>query len=153
MVGYFPLIREGSTTHMHGLAIYRKERLHFARELFQENSADSYTCFGWLYFTQCVTSFCFIDHLCLYARFFDSILYNIAKVFSINPSADVFVFGEFNAHHNDCLTDSGGTDRPGELCYNCSISNGLTQMVNVPTQIPDCDSHRPAFLFFSFLCC
>ena len=109
--------------------------------------------FGWLYFTQCVTSFCSIDHLCLYAWFFDSILYNIAKVFSINPSADVFVFGEFNAHHNDCLTDSGGTDRPGELCYNCSISNGLTQMVNVPTQIPDCDSHRPAFLFFSFLWC
>ena len=65
----------------------------------------------------------------------------------------MFVFGEFNAHHNDCLTDSGGTDRPGELCYNCSISNGLTQMVNVPTQVPDCDSQRPAFLFFSLLCC
>ena len=26
------------------------------------------------------------------------------------------------------------------------ISNELTQMFNVPTQIPDCDSHSPALL-------
>ena len=26
------------------------------------------------------------------------------------------------------------------------ISNDLTQMVNFPTQIPDCDSHSPALL-------
>ena len=44
------------------------------------------------------------------------------------------------------LTYSGGTDRPGELCYNFSISNDLTQMVNFPTRIPDCDSHSPALL-------
>ena len=41
---------------------------------------------------------------------------------------------------------SGGTDRSGELCYNFSISNDLTQIVNFPTQIPDCDSHSPALL-------
>ena len=44
------------------------------------------------------------------------------------------------------LTYSGGTDGPGELCYNFSISNNLTQIVNFPTQIPDCDSHSPALL-------
>ena len=32
------------------------------------------------------------------------------------------------------LIYSGGTDRPGELCYNFSIYNDLTQMVNFPTQ-------------------
>ena len=64
----------------------------------------------------------------------------------INPSADVFVFGDFNIHHKDWLTYSGETDRPGELCYNFSISNDLTQMVNFPTRIPDCDSHSPALL-------
>ena len=49
------------------------------------------------------------------------------------------------------LTYSGGTDRSGELCYNFSISNDLTQMVNFPTRIPDCDSHSLAHLdlFFS----
>ena len=31
-------------------------------------------------------------------------------------------------------------------CYNFSISNDFTQMVNFPTQIPDCDSHSPALL-------
>ena len=43
-------------------------------------------------------------------------------------------------------TYSGGTDRPGELCYNFSISNDLTQIVNFPTRIPDCDSHSPVLL-------
>ena len=31
-------------------------------------------------------------------------------------------------------------------CYNFSISNDLTQMVNIPTRIPGCDSHSPALL-------
>ena len=77
---------------------------------------------------------------------FDSVSYNIDEVLLINPSANVFVFGDFNVHHKDWLTYSGGTDRPGELCYNFSISNDLTQMVNFPTRIPDCDSHSPALL-------
>ena len=49
-------------------------------------------------------------------------------------------------HHKDWLTYSGRTDRPGELCCNFSISSDLTQMVNFPTRIPDCDSHSPALL-------
>ena len=77
---------------------------------------------------------------------FDSILSNIDEVLSINQSANVFVFGDFNVHHKDRLTYSGGTDRPGEPCYNFSISNDLTQMVNFNTRIPDCDSHSPALL-------
>ena len=116
--GYLPLIRKDSGTHMHGLAVYVKEGLPFARDLSLENSADSYLCFG-------------LDLL--------------------HPSANVFVFGDFNVHHKDWLTYSSGTDRPGELCYNFSISNDLTQMVDFPTRITDCDSHSPALLdlFFS----
>ena len=36
-------------------------------------------------------------------------------------------------------------------CYNFSIANDLTQMVNFPTWIPDCDFHSPTFfdLFLS----
>ena len=64
----------------------------------------------------------------------------------INPSANVFVFGDFNVDHKDWLTYSGGTDRFGELCYDFSVSNDLTQMINFPTRIPDCDSHNPALL-------
>ena len=45
MRGYLPLIRKDSSTHMHGLAVYVKEGLPFARDLSLENSADSYLCF------------------------------------------------------------------------------------------------------------
>ena len=42
----------------------------------------------------------------------------------------MFVFGDFNVHHKDWLTCCGGTDRPGELCHNFSVSDDLTQMIN-----------------------
>ena len=77
---------------------------------------------------------------------FDSILCNIDEVLSINPSANLFLFGGINVHHKYWVTYSGGTDSSGELCYNFSISNDLTQMVKFLTRIPDCDSHSPALL-------
>ena len=40
--GYLPLIRKGSSTHMHGLPVYVKEGLPFARDVSLENSADLY---------------------------------------------------------------------------------------------------------------
>ena len=82
-------------------------------------------------------------------KVFDSISSNIDEVLSINPSANVFVFG--GVHYKDWLTYSGRTDRPGELYYNFSISNDLTQIVNFTSCISDCDSHSPALLdlFFS----
>ena len=41
MRGYLPLIRKDSSTHMHGLVVYLKEGLPFARDLSLENPADS----------------------------------------------------------------------------------------------------------------
>ena len=68
--GYLPFIRKDSSTHMHCLAVYVKEGLLFARDFSQENSADSYYIFHWLYFTQYLTSFSSIDHLLqLWTRF------------------------------------------------------------------------------------
>ena len=145
--GYFSLIRKDSSTHMYGLAVYVKEGLRFAWDLSLENSADSYLCFR-LALLHSMSYFFFLyrspaSALC---TVFYSISSNIDEVLLINPSANVFVFGDFNVHHKDWLTYSGGTDRPGELCYNFSISNDLTQIVNFPTWIPDCDSHNPALL-------
>ena len=112
--GYLPLIRKDSSTHMHGLAVYVKERLPFALPL--ENSADSYLCFR-LTLLHSVSYFFFLyrspsSALC---TVFDSISSNMDEVHSINSSANVFVFGDFNVHHKDWLTYSSGTDRPGEL--------------------------------------
>ena len=147
MRGYFPLIRKDYITHIHGLAVSVKEGLPFVQDLSLENSADSYLCFQ-LALLHSVSYFFLLYRspsslLCMVS---DSISSNIDEILLINPSAKVFVFGDFNDHHKDWLTYSGGTDRPGELCYNFSISNDLTQMVNFPTRIPDCDSYRPALL-------
>ena len=64
----------------------------------------------------------------------------------INPSANLFVFGDFNIYHKDWLTYSGRTNKPGELFYNFSISNDLSLLLNFPTQISDNGSHSPALL-------
>ena len=116
---YLSLIWKDSSTHMHSLAVYVKEGLPFAWDLSLENSADSYLCF-WLALLHSVSYFFFLyqspsSALC---TVFDSVSSNIDEVLSINPSAHVFVFGDFNVHHKDWLIYSGGTDRPGELCYN-----------------------------------
>ena len=66
---------------------------------------------------------------------FDSVSSNIDEVLSINPSTNVFVFGDFNVHHKDQLILVELTDLVNS--YNFSISNDLTQMVNFPTPIPD----------------
>ena len=66
------------------------------------------------------------------------------KFLLIKSFPNVFVFGDF--HHKDWQNYSGGTDRPGKLCYNFSISYDHTQMVYFPTCIPDCNSRSPALL-------
>ena len=147
VTGYLPIILKDSITHMHSLAIYVKEGLPFAQDLSFENSMDSYLCFQ-LALLHSVSYFFFLyrspsSALC---TVFDSISSNIDEVLLINPSANVFVFGDLNVHHKDWLTYSGRTDRPGELCYNFSISNDLAQLVNFPSWIPDCDSHSSALL-------
>ena len=64
--------------------------------------------FEWLYCTH--VSFFSINHLfCLYAQI--SVFSNIDEVLSINLPANVFIFGDFNIHHRNWLTYSGGTDR------------------------------------------
>ena len=138
----FPYFRKDSTTHMHSLAVYVKE----------ENSSDSYLCF-WLAFLNSVSYFFYLygkhSSLC---KVFDFISSNVDEVLSMIPSANLFVFGDFNVHHKDWLTYADGTGRSDEFCYNFSISNNFTQMINFPTGIPGCDSHSPAlWIYFNLL--
>ena len=83
---------------------------------------------------------------------FNSNSSNTGEVLSINPSMNVFVFWDFYVHHKDWLTYSGKTDRPGELCYNFSVSNSISQMVNFCTWIPGDEFQITVsfFLFFFF---
>ena len=109
--GYLPLIRKDSSTYMHGLAVFMTEGLPFAWDLPLQNSADSYLSFQLVLFHS-VSCFFFLFQspplsLC---TVFDSISSNIEEVLSINPLANVFVFGDFNVYRKDRLIYSGGTD-------------------------------------------
>ena len=128
-----------------------KEGLPFARDISQENSADSYLCFR-LALLNSVSYFFFLyqsPSVSLWTVF-DYISSHINQVLSIKPSA-VFFFGDFNVHHKDWLTYSGGTDQPAELCYDFSISNDLTQMVNFPAGIPNLILMVLPFCIYFFL--
>ena len=55
--GYLPLIQKDSSTHMHVLAVYAKEGLAFAQDLYLEYSADFYICF-WLALLHSLSGHC-----------------------------------------------------------------------------------------------
>ena len=141
MRGYLPLIRKDSSTHMHCLAVYMKERLPLgliSRKL----------CRFLLMFSTVFTSLSVLLLFPLLITFFIFVYSFLFYFISINPSANVFVFGDFNIHHKNWLTYSNGTDGSGKLYYHFSVLNDLAQMVNFTTRIPDCDSHSPALLDF-----
>ena len=113
-----------SSTHMHRLTVYIKEGLPFARELSPENSADSYLCFRLaLLHSMSYLFFLYRSRSSSLCTVFDSVSSNIDEFLSINPSANAFVFGDFDVHHKDWLTYSGGTDWPVN-----SVINFLSQM-------------------------
>ena len=87
---------------MHGLAVYVKARLPFARDFSLENSADLYLCFQ-LALLHSVPYLIFLYQSPSSSLFtnFDYISSNIDMVRSINPSANVFVFGDFSVHYKD----------------------------------------------------
>ena len=94
------LIGKDSNTHMHGLAVYVREGVPFARDVSLANSADSYSFFQ-MALLRSVSYFLFLyqsPSLSLYIVF-NYISSNLDELLSINPSARVFVFGDFNVHH------------------------------------------------------
>ena len=146
MRGYLPLIQKDFTTPMHRLTVYVKEVLPFTHDWSLENSVDSYLCF-WMALIRSVSYLYFLywspsSSLCTN---FGSISSDIDEVLSINPSPNVFVAGDFNAHHKDWLTNSGGTERPGKLCYiflsQTTLLWWLTFLLRSPS-VP----HSPAIL-------
>ena len=104
---------------MHSLSVYVMERLPFAWDLSLENSMNSYLRFQ-LALLHSVPYVFFLYQLpsASLCTVFYSVPSIIDEFLLINPSANVFVFGDFNVHHKDWLTYSGETTKHGELCYN-----------------------------------
>ena len=82
VTGYPPLIWKDSITHMHGFAVYVKEGLPFPRDYLRKTLQILTYAFDWLSLTLCMV--------------FDSFSSNMDEVVSINPSINVFIFGDFN---------------------------------------------------------
>ena len=111
MRGYLPFFRKDSSANMHCLAVDVKEGLPFARDLPLENFAYSYLCFR-LALPHSLSCYFFLyqspsSSLCTVFNYISS---NTDEVLSINPSANLFVFGDFNIRHKDWITYSGGSD-------------------------------------------
>ena len=80
-----------------------KERLSFTWDLFLQNPIDSYLC---LQLVLLHSFFSSIDDLFRLYAVFDAISSNIDEVYSINPYANLIIFGDFNVHHKDWLAYS-----------------------------------------------
>ena len=81
---------------------------------------QDYSLENWRYLLMFSTGFTWLSALLLFlyqspssflCMVFYSISSNIDQFLLVNPSAHVFFFGDFNVHHKDWLSYSGGTDR------------------------------------------
>jgi hypothetical protein len=59
-----------------------------------------------------------------------------------HPDAEVSFLGDFNVHNTEWLTHSSHTDQAGLEAEAFCVVNDLTQLVEEPTRIPDCASHK-----------
>ena len=124
--GYLPLIQKDSSTYMHGLTVNVKEGLPFTQDLSLKNSAKS--------------SFSSIDYLLHLCAWFLILFHRPKMWFSRSIHLQMSLSLE-------TLTSIIRTGLSMLVQFiDLVISNDLTQMVNFPTQTPNCDSHSTALL-------
>ena len=113
MRGYLSLIWKDSGTCIHDLEVY------VIKDFLLHETISRKLCKFLLIFSTGFTSLSVLLlsplSITFFVLVFNSFSSNIDEVLSINPSANVFEFEDFNVHHKDWLTHSSGTDRPGEL--------------------------------------
>ena len=124
------------------------------RNPFAQDSANFYFCFQQaLLHSDSYFIFLYWSPSSWLCAIFDSVSSTIDEASLINPYTNVFVFGDFNVHHKDWLTYSGGTNRPGELCYiffsQMTLLRWLTSLLRSLTVIPTVLLFCCFFLFWS----
>ena len=73
----------------------------------------------------------------------NSVSQSIDSALTSHPSANIFVFGDFNLNHKEWL-NSNRTDTAGTHVYNFALSQSLHQTVDFVTRIPDRVDHSPS---------
>jgi len=145
--GYLPLNRKDSHTHMHGLGVYFRENIPIARDLSLEDSKESFMCFRLsLLHSTSYLFFVYRSPSSQSCSVIDSVSNSIDRALMSHPSANIFVFGDFNVHHSDWLVFSQDTTPSGIQVYNFSVAQSLTQLVDFPTRFPDRRNHSPSLL-------
>ena len=135
-----------SDRHMHSRGVYVRNSLSIARESRFESSDHSFMCFHLaLPHTTSYLFFLYHSPSSQDCTLIDVVSENIDKALSSCPSANIFVFGDFNAHHTTWL-NSNATDASGIHILNFSLSQSPSQIVSFPTRYPDNNHHAPSLL-------
>ena len=144
--GYLPIIRKDSSTHMHGLAVYARDTLPISREVHLEKPTEPFMCFRLsLLHSTSYLFFLYRSPSSQDCSVLDSVSQSIDSALTLHPSANIFVFGDFNAHHREWLNHDR-SDAAGIHTHNFAISQSLHQTVDFVTRIPDRDDHSPSLL-------
>ena len=144
--GYLPIIRKDSSTHMHGLAVYARDTLPISREVHLEKPTEPFMCFRLsLLHSTSYLFFLYRSPSSQDCSVLDSVSQSIDSALTSYPSANIFVFGDFNAHHKEWLNHDR-SDAAGIHSHNFAISQSLHQTVDFITRIPDRDDHSPSLL-------
>ena len=144
--GYLPIFRKDSSTYMHGLAVYAKDTIPICREAQLEKPSEPFMCFRLSLLHS--TSYLFF----LYrppssdsCSVVEAVSKSIDSALTSHPSANVFVFGDFNVHHEEWL-NSRLTSEAGRQVHNFALSQSLHQTVNFVTRFPDREDQSPSLL-------
>ena len=76
----------------------------------------------------------------------DQIAEKVDLILTECPSANIHICGDFNVHHKEWLIHSNTTDEAGWQCHDFAMAYGLTQIVDVPTRVPDRDGDFASLL-------
>ena len=126
---------------MYGLAVCVKEGFSFARDLSLEYPVDSYVCFR-LALLHSVSYFFFPyrSPSSSLSTVFDSVSSNVDEVLAITHLLMCLSLGTLTS-----ITRTGSTILV-ELTDLVNSDTISPSQMTLLTRIPDCDSHRPAFL-------
>lgn len=123
---------------MYVLCVYHREHLPLAREISPESTEWPYICFGHCLLNSISYHFLLYRFTpprscCVLNRISD----RIDEVLSLYSSANIVVFGEFNAHHASLPIHCNITDLAGIQAMNFSImqclSNGFPPVILTDT--------------------
>ena len=127
---------------MHSLGVYVKSNLLIAGETIIEDE-NKYCVFVSLYILLYIFIFFLYRSPSSSCFVFKAVSSNIDQALILQPSANIMVCSDFNAHNTEWLCDSHTNDVTGLFCQEVAMAQDLTHILDFPTHSPDRDDHQP----------